>query len=184
MKKYLGWCLAIGVMVSFLLGSGPVSADAADGYALLVQQSPPDAGMVTPGSGVHKKPIGETVTLSAVPKPGYRFMYWLGDVENSSALDTTISINSPKMVVAVFAREDHDDLPGLGMIDGDHYQGPNRYYNPVNPAAAVSPASSDYSTPDYPDYPEDPDDPVPVPEPTTILLLGLGAMVTLRRRTH
>jgi len=184
MRNYLGLSLVVGVMVSFLLGSGPVSADAADGYALLVQQSPPDAGFVTPGNGVHKKPIGDTVTLSAVPKAGYRFMYWLGDVENSSALDTTISIDSPKMVVAVFARENHDDLPGLGITDGDHYQGENRFYNPVSPAAAVSPASTDYDTPDYPDYPDVPDEPFPVPEPTTMLLFGLGAMMTLRRRTH
>ncbi|MHC5173966.1 MAG: hypothetical protein ACYSPJ_09555 [Planctomycetota bacterium] len=39
-----------------------------DGYALLIQSSPPDAGSVTPGMGVHKTAVGQTVALSAVPK--------------------------------------------------------------------------------------------------------------------
>ncbi len=48
------------------------------GYALLIQQSPPDAGTVTPGIGVHKIGIGQSVQLTAAPRPGYRFLYWLG----------------------------------------------------------------------------------------------------------
>ncbi len=199
MKQTIGWSVMIGVI---LLGVVPLwAAEAGDGYALLIQQSPPDAGFVTPGDGVHKTPIGETVTLSAVPKPGYRFMYWLGDVSNTSANDTTISIDSPKMVVAVFSRENHDDdLPGLGITDGmsSGGGGGGRYAgNPVQSGGSVSPTGS----PDYPDTiynfpPIDNDDdndtdvPVPdgegqeVPEPTTVLLLGIGSILALKRKTN
>jgi hypothetical protein len=199
MKQTIGWSVMIGVI---LLGVVPLwAAEAGDGYALLIQQSPPDAGFVTPGDGVHKTPIGETVTLSAVPKPGYRFMYWLGDVSNTSANDTTISIDSPKMVVAVFSRENHDDdLPGLGITDGmsSGGGGGGRYAgNPVQSGGSVSPTGS----PDYPytiynfppidnDDDNDTDVPVPdgegqeVPEPPTVLLLGIGSILALKRKTN
>jgi hypothetical protein len=198
MKQTIGWSVMIGVI---LLGSGPLwAADAGDGYALLIQQSPPDAGVVTPGDGVHKTPIGETVTLSAVPKPGYRFMYWLGDVSNSSANDTTISIDSPKMVVAVFSRENHDDdLPGLGITDGMSSSGGGGRYagSPVQSGGSVSPTGgvaeypdTIYNFPPIDDDDNDTDVPVPdgegneVPEPTTVLLLGIGSILALKRKTH
>ncbi len=89
------------------------------GYTLLIQQSPADAGAVTPGAGVHKVTVGQAVTLSAVPRPGYQFLYWLGDVSSPTATEVTISVDSPKMVVAVFGRESFEDEllqgGGLGM---------------------------------------------------------------------
>lgn len=186
MKQSL-WNVMIAVI---LLGAMPLWAAGTDeGYALLIQQSPPDGGSVTPGSGVHRTPIGDTVSLSAVPKPGYRFMYWLGDVKNASSVDTTIAIDSPKMVVAVFAREHHDeDLPGLGIVDGVASQGGGGRYapSPMMAAGSVSPASgpADYDYPNYiPDDQGNDDVPIPeVPEPTTILLFGLGAVLSLRRK--
>lgn len=76
------------------------------GYSLLIQASPADAGFVTPESGVHRIGLNETVVLIAIAKPGYRFLYWLGDVGNLTANKTTTNLDCPKIVIAVFERED------------------------------------------------------------------------------
>jgi len=174
------------------------------GYALLIQASPPDAGSVAPGMGIQKIQMGQTVALSATPKPGYRFLYWLGDVSSTSGIDTTISVDSPKLVVAVFTREGFDEeLPGAGIVDGQYSPGGGGYRNPIQSPGSVSPVLGYYDNSGgfrFPSTPEEPNDntddipvpgdnddiPVPgdneVPEPATVVLLGLGAGVLLRRR--
>lgn len=172
-----------------------------DGYALLIQSSPPDAGSVTPGLGVHKTEIGQNVALSAVPKQGYRFLYWLGDVSSTSGSDTTVSVDSPKLVVAVFAREDFDEeLPGAGIMDGQYARGGGRRgYNPIQSPGSIwssfdfddrrprrfTPQPPPVDSDEIPVPGENDDIPVPgdneVPEPATILLLGLGSSVLLKK---
>ena len=65
-------CNLLALMIVLSVSVAATASD--DGYALLVQSSPPDAGVVTPGLGVHKTAIGQTVALSAVPKQGYQFL--------------------------------------------------------------------------------------------------------------
>ena len=55
-----------------------------NGYSLMVQQSPVDGGSVSPETGIHRIGIDESVSLKATPSPGYRFVYWMGDVSSSS----------------------------------------------------------------------------------------------------
>lgn len=156
-----------------IFGASVCSAEqysTSDGYAVLLEQSPVGAGYVTPEVGIHDDQ-GGVMDLRAVPKPGYRFMYWLGDVENSTENETTISVDSPKIVVAVFSRTTQ-------VTVGDT----------VTPGAAIGglrpsyiPSENGYGTPvTYPD-PEDPHDD-PVPEPSTIALLAIGSAVTFRKR--
>ena len=71
-------------------------------YAVLVQESPVGAGEIKPGIGVHTFSINETVTLTTVPKPGYRFVYWLGDVSNPTTNRTMLAVDGPKIIIAVF----------------------------------------------------------------------------------
>ena len=79
-----------------------------NGYSLMVQQSPADGGSVSPETGIHRIGIDESVSLKATPSPGYRFVYWMGDVSSSSTSRTEVVINAPKIVVAVFERISND----------------------------------------------------------------------------
>ena len=180
------------------------------GYTLLIQQSPADGGAVTPGTGVHKVGVGQTVTLSAVPRPGYQFLYWLGDVSASTTTDTSINVDSPKMVVAVFgpASFEEDELlggGGIGMSTSSRSAmgGLRSSPYPITGSSGVSPASRGNQIlnpvvmpPDgYDDFngtaPVPGDEnvgsiPVPgnpsLPEPATCLLLSLGGVFLLRQR--
>lgn len=80
------------------------------GIALLLQQTPSQGGTVSPDVGVHRYDAHEKVTLVAVPKPGYNFIYWLGDVLDPTASKTTALLDEPKVIVAVFQRVDDDQL--------------------------------------------------------------------------
>ncbi|MCI0500018.1 MAG: PEP-CTERM sorting domain-containing protein [Planctomycetales bacterium] len=184
-----GWTAA----VVLALTAGAQGAD--DNYALLIQVSPPDGGVVSPGMGVLTMPVGQKVPLSATPKQGYRFLYWLGDISSNDGTAAVVSIDSPKLVVAVFARENFEEnLPGVGVIDGQPGDSGQRYIgSPVQPAGSANPGggvadSPSYDWPDGNENPEDDDIPVPgdgeVPEPATVLLLGLGSAVLLRQKRH
>lgn len=208
-KKAVLNSLVASLMLT-VLTAGVNAAEPEEGYALLIQQSPAGAGSVTPGAGVHKVQIGDTVSLSAIPKPGYQFLYWLGDVSATGTTDTTIQVDSPKMVVAVFTRQAYEEeLPGVSFIKGANAGGGGGRVigSPIQTPAAVN-ASSYYDPPNvnyvinYPTIKDglnndvtpvpgdanDDDTPVPsedgtnVPEPTTVVMLGLGSLALLRRK--
>ncbi len=203
MFKHTLYNLLVLTVALFLSGTAIASNE---GYALLIQSSPPNAGTVTPGLGIHKMQIGQTVALSAVPEQGYRFLYWLGDVSSTDGPYTTVSVDSPKLVVAVFTKEKFDDdLPvtAIGITDGQYASGSSQrgYYNPIQSPGSVSPGTlpvdydyiqSDTQTDDDIPVPgdngEDDDIPVPgdneIPEPATVLLMALGSTMLLKERKH
>jgi hypothetical protein len=179
------------------------SANAQIDYVLMLQQTPANGGTVSPDVGVHNIAANGAVTVTATAKPGYQFVYWLGDVSDPTANSTVVSVNAPKIVVAVFQPSEYE-LPfeaprvaeGSGGGGGGGGLSANRQY--VGGGGGISPASgsSEYSY-SYPKYqshqtipaipePSQQDDfPVPgdkVPEPATMVLLGLGSLVVLNRK--
>lgn len=134
------------------------------GYALMIDKSPPAGGVVVPDIGIRQTSPNERIRISASPVNGYRFVYWLGDVEDPTQNHTTIFIDSPKLVVAVFERVVYQGTSGGG--------GSSR----VVPTRTVT--SPPFISPYNPPHKKPP----PVPEPATIFLFGAGLVMLKSRR--
>jgi hypothetical protein len=172
--------LALAAALTIAVG-GLASRARADtaAYDLMIQRSPVEAGDVTPNTGAHRISANSTVTLTANAQPGYHFAYWLGDVSDPAAERTTIVVNEPKIVIAVFQPETQkrieEQIRAGGGGGGD--------------MLAIS--TTDLSSPGW-----SPTGgtvkgettiiativPVVIPEPATIALLTLGTIALRRRR--
>jgi hypothetical protein len=138
-------------------------------YAVLMQESPAGAGAIQPGIGIHTFGANETVTLNTVPKTGYHFAYWLGDVSDPSANRTTMSVDGPKIIIAVFVRDSYElPAPAPAICQGPEGLFPR--YEGTGGGFSSSPGPK----------PPDPPHP-PVPEPGTMILLSAGVLV-LRKK--
>lgn len=195
MSKMKGTKIAASLLLAWAVGMFPAvnvqgQADE-NGYALLIQQSPVDGGTVEPGSGVHRFTEGDTLELTAKPRPGYRFLYWLGDVGDPGSVTTQVQLDSPKVVVAVYERDDFEDLMDAGpmrSVGGGAGGGLHGSSASISSSGGISGGS--YPTPDTPTYnysdgdPDDftDDDDLVVPEPATLCLLGLGGCLLGRRK--
>jgi hypothetical protein len=192
-------------------GSITVAYSQPDGISLVIKQYPAQGGTVAPDLGIHHFSPNEEVALSAMPKPGYKFVCWLGDVSNSQASSTVTQVSGPKVVIAVFESSEHEGLfPRTSAPGGGGKAGPS--------AGSMAGIGNNVSlmsggggkvvpkvvSPDplYPSWTEDTDIPViiapvpefpvvivpvsdpVVPEPATGTLLILGSLLVLfKRRT-
>lgn len=157
---------------------------------LVLEQNPPEGGIVNPGSGVHRFAPESEITVTAVPHPGYRFAYWLGDVSDPSASTTQIQLGDSKAVVAVFERvlpdavgEEEPDRERRGSGGGGGTSG-------------LMPTATNFFTTSWSiggggyHAPAAVSGPILIqtPEPATLLLFGLGGTFLIRhplgRRTR
>jgi hypothetical protein len=156
---------------------------------LLLRQSPQEAGTLTPDAGIHHLALNTNVTLTAIPRPGYQFVCWLGDVSDPLANSTTLYLDAPKIVIAVFERAEYEFLamasgpksaPAGGMLAsaGDYY-GRQGFGGPggKRPHKLRLPGPAEQPEPEQMD-----EFPVPVPEPSTAILLILGSLFVCGRR--
>ncbi len=183
--------LVLASLVFGLFPTGPAYCQEG-GVALLLQQTPSQGGTVSPDIGVHHYDADAEVTLIAVPRPGYNFVYWLGDVLDPTASKTTALLDKPKVIVAVFQQVDDDQLiVGQSLAVRRAGGGAGSSLSPSasrGGGGGGSPPGGDPTPPteegdpppdDPPDYPPDPPE---VPEPATGLLLTLGGLALLRNR--
>jgi uncharacterized protein (TIGR03437 family) len=80
-------------------------------YRLTLSASPAAGGTVTPASGTFYT-SGAAVPVVATPNKGYVFTGWTGNVGNSTAASTTVTMGSAQTVVANFASSAPTINPG------------------------------------------------------------------------
>ena len=200
-----GVVLALVIITAVLTGPAYRQTDE---VSILIQSSPANGGTISPGIGVHTFISDTEFTLTAIPKPGYQFVYWMGDVADPTASRTVVYLDMPKIIIAVFERSEHEVIlaaqigikstPIGGMLlnardysrrsgGGGGGKRPHKYRGSQWPDEGWE--EGDFPVPGeeeagFPVPGEgEADFPVPdIPEPATAVLLALGTLLAARKR--
>ena len=158
---------------------------------LLIQQIPDNGGTITPDAGVHYLEQNTIVNLTAVPRAGYQFVYWLGDVSDPTLNRTTAYLDAPKIIIAIFERTEfelEDVADTAQSIPGGYWGGLRRSaadYSRQGYSGGGRAKPSERRAPSRPPEPEPPlpqEIPVPIPEPATVVLLAVGSFLAFAGR--
>jgi hypothetical protein len=172
-------------IIALLLAGSAYSQDPSP--VLLLQQSPPEGGTMTPQAGTHNYNLNSTVVVTATAKPGYQFVCWLGDVKDPTSNSTIVELDTPKIVIAIFERIEFDFMASQGgslsMPIGGAVPSVGSFY----PSGRFGDMPggrrpSSYAQPNYPELPDYNDFPVPLPEPASVLLLMFGGVLAIGKR--
>lgn len=148
--------------------------------SILLQQTPQNGGMISPEVGIHRFNVNESVVMTAIPNQGYHFVYWLGDVSSPASSSTSAYINSPKIIIAVFER---DEYPFMTAENADQTavaggEGAGLIRSAADYRSDSVSIPGQVKQPDPPGTPTNPE----VPEPVTGLLVTIGSLFVLRSR--
>ena len=69
---------------------------------LTIIVSPPAGGTTTPGPGTSLEAQNTVTAVTAIAAPGYKFSTWLGSVAAAGSAVTTVIMNEPQTITAVF----------------------------------------------------------------------------------
>lgn len=167
-------------------------------YVLMVQQAPVDGGTVTPQPGIHSYGIDEAVIITATPAVGYQFVYWLGDVSEPSSISTTVVLDGPKIIVAIFERVEYGDLvldeedekPRASLGGGGLMPAGRNFWTGRGSGSTfrprpkpLTPVTRNVEITEEPIAEEEAEFPVPIPQPSTLALLAAMAPLILSRRS-
>jgi hypothetical protein len=180
-------CAAFVCCATFLFCFSAQASGQEDGTSLMLDVSPPQGGSLNIVPGVYSYDRFAVVTLVATPKPGYQFVYWMGNVTNAATGTTMVFLDSPKLVIAVFARNKFETIgpDGLygGMIGGGSdgsggglTRSGSEYAAPLEQAIGAKRQGSRH-LPGHND-----DIPVPVPEPVSAALFFAGFLMLAKSR--
>ena len=202
-RKFKRLVLAIVICIAALSGNAFCRTDYA---SICLQKTPPQGGSINIGAGIHDIILNSEITLIAMPEPGYQFVYWLGDVSDPTSNNTTAYIDSPKFIIAVFEKAEHefisatDYTPRSGGGRGGQIRNAADYQRGGGGGiGGKRPHKWRWPTPPKPPEPLDdilvPGDgstdgggdqlPVPgepIPEPATGILLGMGSLLLKKRK--
>ncbi len=186
MKQRSALCVGtFGFAFAVIIGlCGPAQCHMGD-MALLIQPSPAQGGVVEPSPGVYHFAPNTDVVLTATAKPGYNFLHWLGDVSDPTANRTVARVDKPKIIIAVFEQVPYSTSVGGGTV-GRTFE-PQGYEGSLDsraPSNTHSSGSGGYSGGGGDDGGGEEGDTPPVPEPATVILLGLGGLMALSRRVR
>ncbi len=154
---------------------------------LLLEQTPVKGGEITPIAGVHHFKLGTEIMLTAVPKPGYKFIHWLGEVSDATAASTVAYLNKPKVIIAVFEQAEQSiSADGDGLSIGGGGGGGGGLFPTaldLSRPGGFGGGGGGKAKPQKPAYYVKGKNPTPeVPEPATGLLLVLGSLFAFKRR--
>ena len=175
--RFFGWEAVIFAIVVAAALAGP-SQGQTGGSVLLLQQTPRQGGSITPDIGVHQFALNTDVTLTAVAKPGWQFVYWLGDVSAPTTSRTIVHMDAPKIVIAIFERAEYEYAAASGgapgMAAGGLFASGADYRR-----GGFGDAGGGNGAPNRRSPSSSPEAPVSVPEPATVVLLALGCLVVV-----
>jgi hypothetical protein len=185
-SKSGGYVAALGCAILLLCLAAPGYCEE-DGTALMLEMSPVNGGTLNLSPGVHTYDRDAEVTLTAVPNPGYQFVYWLGSVTDATTSTTIVRLDSPKIVIAVFERSKfafveleegpQGSLGGGGlMASGSDYAAGLEDAGGGERPSHLHPTQPPKPKEDVPVPEEEPEFPVPVPEPATIVFIFTGML--------
>jgi hypothetical protein len=138
-------------------------------------------------SSVHHFKSGSEVFLKAVPKPGYKFTHWLGEVSDPTASSTIVYLNKPMVIIAVFEQAEHGISPDGEAFSAGGGGGPGGLFPTAldlsRPGGFSGGGGGGKAKPQKLVYYVQDIKPTPkVPEPATGLLLILGSLFAFKRR--
>lgn len=184
----VGWKVfvsAITIIVSCALAPAYCQNQNSE-VALLLQQTPNKGGTTSPMAGVYHFKVNSEVTLTAVPKQGYKFTYWMGDVSDQSAVSTVVYLDKPKVIVAIFepteysVQSEQNTLSTSGGGGGGGLIATAPYISSGG-GLNITTGSKNTTTVTVvsPTFPQGTQ---PIPEPATVILLTLGGIFVFAKR--